>query len=516
MNKLIYPTLAIVALALIAAAPNPGGGGSGGSATNALTRISTNSVLVSGAVTQMNIITLFGAASNVNGLVHFHPDTELLEWSGISTNKVLTTNHALVPLKDSANSYTAAQTFSGGVNHPTLTALAAMFLNSNKDATNDGDFTYNATDNALTLNGTLGTAGFRTTAASSTNLMYSAGVVQYGSTMSFHAQYPDTGSGLQLYNGFATSEQSVFGPTAATPVVNLGRPDARWKTNHVQVLEAGRLAVGPGQVKLLEDTDDGANYVVIQPQAMAGNVTLTLPANDGDSGQYLQTDGSGLLSWATASGTGDVFGPASVTDQTVPVFGGTSGDRLTNTPVTISPVTGAIYTPSTIHAAGAISAASLQTSNVLGSPSLLRLYETNGGFSHTIQAAAQMSRSSTNVVGVLEANTNAVVALDLRQQQIVNFTNRMTHNIAIWLSNSIPYDEYVFNFLGAASGGTDYTVTLNAMNSSLICNMAGTNNAVATNLVISVPAGSGVEVNGRITFSAGTNRHQIFHAKALH
>jgi hypothetical protein len=31
------------------------------------------------------------------------------------------------------------------------------------------------------------------------------------------------------------------------------------------------------------------------------DVTLTLPVNDGDSGQYLQTDGSGALSWATVT-----------------------------------------------------------------------------------------------------------------------------------------------------------------------------------------------------------------------
>ena len=29
------------------------------------------------------------------------------------------------------------------------------------------------------------------------------------------------------------------------------------------------------------------------------DVTLTLPVNDGDAGQYLQTDGTGTLSWQT-------------------------------------------------------------------------------------------------------------------------------------------------------------------------------------------------------------------------
>jgi hypothetical protein len=34
------------------------------------------------------------------------------------------------------------------------------------------------------------------------------------------------------------------------------------------------------------------------PASVAANVTWTLPDADGTSGQFLQTDGSGALSWA--------------------------------------------------------------------------------------------------------------------------------------------------------------------------------------------------------------------------
>jgi hypothetical protein len=44
--------------------------------------------------------------------------------------------------------------------------------------------------------------------------------------------------------------------------------------------------------------------VTIQPAAAAGTYTLTLPTSDGDNGQVLQTNGSGVLSWATPSGGG--------------------------------------------------------------------------------------------------------------------------------------------------------------------------------------------------------------------
>ena len=45
---------------------------------------------------------------------------------------------------------------------------------------------------------------------------------------------------------------------------------------------------------------NGSNtgYVELDVPADAGSHTLTLPDGGGDSGQYLQTDGSGVLSWA--------------------------------------------------------------------------------------------------------------------------------------------------------------------------------------------------------------------------
>lgn len=53
---------------------------------------------------------------------------------------------------------------------------------------------------------------------------------------------------------------------------------------------------------------DGTQYVAIQPPAtgtLTTSYTLTLPADDGTSGQFLSTDGTGTLSWATG-GTGDI------------------------------------------------------------------------------------------------------------------------------------------------------------------------------------------------------------------
>ena len=47
----------------------------------------------------------------------------------------------------------------------------------------------------------------------------------------------------------------------------------------------------------------GNQYAAIQaPTTIASSYTITLPANDGDAGQYLQTDGAGVTTWAAAGG----------------------------------------------------------------------------------------------------------------------------------------------------------------------------------------------------------------------
>jgi hypothetical protein len=51
--------------------------------------------------------------------------------------------------------------------------------------------------------------------------------------------------------------------------------------------------------------NSSGNYVELNaPSSIATNFGLTLPVNDGDSGQYLQTNGTGTLSWQTLPAAG--------------------------------------------------------------------------------------------------------------------------------------------------------------------------------------------------------------------
>jgi len=59
-------------------------------------------------------------------------------------------------------------------------------------------------------------------------------------------------------------------------------------------------ATGSGELRIYEDTDNGTNYTGFKVGAQSANIDYVLPTADGSSGQALVTNGSGVLSFATA------------------------------------------------------------------------------------------------------------------------------------------------------------------------------------------------------------------------
>lgn len=85
-------------------------------------------------------------------------------------------------------------------------------------------------------------------------------------------------------------------------------------TGTLSVKGSGNSAVG---VIRHYDNDD-SNYIDIQaPGTVASNYSLTLPPNDGDSGQVLTTDGSGVLTW-----TSKTVDTTDLVSDTTPQLGG--------------------------------------------------------------------------------------------------------------------------------------------------------------------------------------------------
>jgi hypothetical protein len=133
---------------------------------------------------------------------------------------------------------------------------------------------------------------------------------------------------------------------------------------------------------------DSSNYVALQaPATITSNYTLTLPNTDGSNNQVLTTNGSGTLSWTTAS--------VSITDNTsdsaihypaitTATSGSINSARVTSTKFTFQPSTG-ILTTTELTVNG--TARSLRTENGKTANHTLELADRNKVVAFTGSAA---------------------------------------------------------------------------------------------------------------------------------
>jgi|TARA_Y100000310_G_C20704007_1_gene833030 hypothetical protein len=91
-----------------------------------------------------------------------------------------------------------------------------------------------------------------------------------------------------------------------------------------------------GVIRFLEDSDFGSNFTALQAtSSIASNVTYTLPPTDGTSGQVIQTDGNGILSFVTHTVSGFTEGSTlfagstgEITEDNANFFWDDTNDRL--------------------------------------------------------------------------------------------------------------------------------------------------------------------------------------------
>ena len=106
-------------------------------------------------------------------------------------------------------------------------------------------------------------------------------------------------------------------------------------TDSAERVEVDKLVVATDHITLnaqkelrLADSDS-SNFIALKsPATVASNVTLTLPADDGDNGEFLQTNGSGVLDWAAVTQSTGNHGLAS----TVANLSGLSSHTFSNIP----------------------------------------------------------------------------------------------------------------------------------------------------------------------------------------
>ena len=111
-----------------------------------------------------------------------------------------------------------------------------------------------------------------------------------------------SGAGSPAYSFDNDTDTGMFRSSANT----IGFSTAG--TARVSISNSG-LDVTNGLPIRLQDSS-GAPFVALKsPSSLSSNVTLTLPSNDGNAGEFLQTDGSGNLSFSIVQGvpSGSVF-----------------------------------------------------------------------------------------------------------------------------------------------------------------------------------------------------------------
>ena len=140
-----------------------------------------------------------------------------------------------------------------------------------------------------------------------------------------------------------------------------------------QVIVGNSATVG-GTAKFNEGTNNGSNFIGLKaPNAVTASQTFVLPDGDGSAGQFLKTDGSGNLDFATVNQFIDLAGDTGTdtynTAETL-TFAGTGGLVQTVTDNTVT-VTATALTNSNLSGSAAISNANLANpTTTLGSSTL--------------------------------------------------------------------------------------------------------------------------------------------------
>ncbi|MFN5866518.1 MAG: hypothetical protein ACK45R_05930, partial [Candidatus Kapaibacterium sp.] len=137
---------------------------------------------------------------------------------------------------------------------------------------------------------------------------------------------PTEPAGGQLQVTASTGNRGIVVTAAGVSPSNLFEARSSAATPYVTIAATGTVALDPigtlagntNELRFEELAANGTNYIGFKAaDNIAANVVWTLPSADGTSGQVLTTNGTGTLSWASASATSwGVTGNASTNPST--------------------------------------------------------------------------------------------------------------------------------------------------------------------------------------------------------
>ena len=162
----------------------------------------------------------------------------------------------------------------------------------------------------LTVSGNFTVSG-TTTTVSSTNTTIADQFIELGTGRSGSASGD---AGIVIERG--SDANAIIGFDESTDEFTVGTGSFTGSSTGDLTITKGTFSSAANRIY------NGSNYVALVSPSLGSNVTLTLPANDGDTNQVLITDGSGNLSFTSVSSAAGA-GLSNVSDDTSPSLGGT-------------------------------------------------------------------------------------------------------------------------------------------------------------------------------------------------
>ncbi len=259
----------------------------------------------------------------------------------------------------------------------------------------------------LTVAGNMTVSG-STTTVSSTNTTLADQFIELGTGRSGSASGDsgiviERGSDANAIIGFdESSDEFIVGTGTFT-----GSSSGNLTFTHGTLSSAGNKIYKAGTAHAVS---------LVASSSLAGNVTLTLPVNDGDSNQLLATDGSGNLSFISATAASGA-GLSDLSDDSTPSLGGNldmNGNdiiTLSNANIDLLPHgTGKVIMDGNGTAGGVlVSDGLIEVKTGTGNVAKIQFYcETSNAHAQTLQAAPHSAGSSA--VLTLPTATGTLVA----------------------------------------------------------------------------------------------------------
>jgi hypothetical protein len=319
-------------------------------------------------------------------------------------------------------------------------------------------------------------------------------------SLKFNTLAGSGGSGNNFFQVSGTSQSSL-----PTPLMAVDGADTNIAMQF-QPKGTGAFIIGGGtsatELRLLEPSGSGTNYTGFVSPALAANVMYTLPTADGSSGQVLQTNGSGTLSWVTGGG-----GATSLTTLTASTA--TASINNADSVITWN------WSSNTTQNAFVLNSASLTTGGLLSATHVTSAYtgtglvilSSTGVTSGTILSVSHTTSALTgNVASYTSTGVTSGTLLNLgisgstaTSAKNLNITNSATSNstgrgIDVLISgatnSSTTYGAFISNTKTGTSA-TAYALNLNASGASNTTNygVAITASGATTNYAIDVLAG---------------------------